>query len=707
MIMLRARSIVLAGLAAIALLSSIASSVAQPAPVPALPDAERRTSYSITASTCQCAVNFALYGDSTDYQNWVEVWINGINAAYNDPAFGWKITSPSGPLANLARPISNAVLTFNGPQTGTIQIVGARRPRRVAQFAENAGVSARNLNQAITDIVAQNRETWDRTNDIAGRAPMVPPGETMGTLPPLAGRANMGVCFDANGRFAPCVAAPSGSFIAGAGIQFTGTNPTTISSTAVGNANVAYVSSRAIAQTLDLHTYSVVITGGYAQPGDGGGGTFRNVGSAVFLDQQINTTSNPPTLVGGSLYTNGVYLGVPLTGGGGNNCMGQVTVSGGAVVAVQIAVPCMSYAVGNVLTTPNAFIGNTGSGFTWTVNATSTPLASFADSIGTHFQYTVDQGNFINTRQFGCKLDWHKATGDGAATNDQPCIQAALSFASINDGGSLDNSGYSGQRVIQPAGASLSCGGLVVPQGVIFSGQGNRSSEIVGCIAEFDSVHTVTLCDILALSGQFGCRLEHMGVRSQPTTSSGGVAAIYSESGQQQTLVDDVSVYTNSRSCLSYQRGAGGAANAIFHDFECNLASTVTGPAVIFSSSGTIITLTDYTVGCGVPCNSSSAVTTTAGRLALARMDCERFVTCVVHNVSNGDNGVIRDAISSPNPPCDQFAALLFTNTPGNLMFENIQGSCTHTILNGQPSGVNFNGSIQKPITCGVGGTCN
>ena len=216
---------------AIALIAGLAPAVAQvPPPVPALPDTERRTAYTITASTCACTINMALYGDSTDYQNWVEVFINGVQATYNDPVVGWTITSPSNPsLATAARPITDGVLTFNSAQTGTIQIVGARRPRRTSQFAENQGVSARNLNQVITDIIAMLREVWDKINDVTGRGVFAPPGETMKTLPPLSSRANMGASFDSNGDLVPSVAVPSGSFNAGSGITFTGANPTTIS----------------------------------------------------------------------------------------------------------------------------------------------------------------------------------------------------------------------------------------------------------------------------------------------------------------------------------------------------------------------------------------------------------------------------------------------------------------------------------------------
>lgn len=184
---------------------------APPPPVPALPDTERRTPYSLSASNCNCALNIPLFGDGTDFWNWIEVWVNGVRVNYNDPVYGWTLTSPSGSLSTLPRPVTNAILTFNNVQTGTVQIVGARRPRRVSQFNENQGVAARDLNQALTDIVAQNRETWDRTNEIAGRGLFTQPGNTLGPLP-LAGSCQNGFLgFDATGLNPICRAGGSGS----------------------------------------------------------------------------------------------------------------------------------------------------------------------------------------------------------------------------------------------------------------------------------------------------------------------------------------------------------------------------------------------------------------------------------------------------------------------------------------------------------------
>jgi hypothetical protein len=217
-------SIIRRAVLAAALLAGLSPSFAQaPPPVPALPDTERRTSYSITSSNCACSVGFALYGDSTDYQNWVEVYLNGVLVNYNDPTFGWAITSPSNAdLSRIARPITDGVLTFTNAQTGTVQIVGARRPRRVSQFAENRGVAARDLNQAITDIIAQNREIWDKTNDFTGRGLFSQPGNRVGPLPLPSTCAGGFLAFDGTGLNPVCIPPPT------LGTGVVGTNPTVI-----------------------------------------------------------------------------------------------------------------------------------------------------------------------------------------------------------------------------------------------------------------------------------------------------------------------------------------------------------------------------------------------------------------------------------------------------------------------------------------------
>lgn len=192
-------------LAALFLALSLVPAFAQPPPVPALPDTPRITSYALTASTCVCSVGFAIYGDSTDYANWLEVTIttgSGATAVTTKltAVTDYVLTSATGALATIPRPITNGVVTLTTARTGTLQIVGARRPRRLTQFTESRGVAARDLNQAFTDVLATMRETWDRTNDVTGRALLTNPGETIGPLPSVAKRAGGVLAFDSSGN---------------------------------------------------------------------------------------------------------------------------------------------------------------------------------------------------------------------------------------------------------------------------------------------------------------------------------------------------------------------------------------------------------------------------------------------------------------------------------------------------------------------------
>lgn len=187
------RKLILALAALFSLTATIAAQV--PPPVPALPDSQRITSYSLSGGTCGCSVGFAIYGDSTDVDEWIQVWIGGVQYLSTDPSHGWALSSATGPLATIPRPITDAVLTFNSGQTGTLQIVGARRPRRTTQFQEGRGVAARDLNQALTDIIAQNRENWDlQYTELRGL-----PGEVLQSMPSASSRAGKFLMFDATG----------------------------------------------------------------------------------------------------------------------------------------------------------------------------------------------------------------------------------------------------------------------------------------------------------------------------------------------------------------------------------------------------------------------------------------------------------------------------------------------------------------------------
>jgi len=81
-------------------------------------------------------------------------------------------------------------------------------------------------------------------------------------------------------------------------------------------------------------------------------------------------------ITGGSAYTNGTYLNVPLTGGAGLGAVANIVVSGGAVTAVTLTQGGTGYVVGNTLSAAASTIGGTGSSF-------SIPVATVTNSSGT------------------------------------------------------------------------------------------------------------------------------------------------------------------------------------------------------------------------------------------------------------------------------------------------------------------------------------
>ena len=74
------------------------------------------------------------------------------------------------------------------------------------------------------------------------------------------------------------------------------------------------------------------------------------------------------TLVPGALYTSGVYTNVPLTGGTGSGATADIVVVSQAVVSVTLKFGGQFYVAGDIL---SATLGNTGAGFTITVNTVS------------------------------------------------------------------------------------------------------------------------------------------------------------------------------------------------------------------------------------------------------------------------------------------------------------------------------------------------
>jgi hypothetical protein len=86
----------------------------------------------------------------------------------------------------------------------------------------------------------------------------------------------------------------------------------------------------------------------------------------TIVQGQISILSN---IVAGSLYTNGVYQNVDLTGGSGSGATADIVVVGGGVVSCTLTFGGNFYISGDILSC--ADLGNTGSGFSITVDVIS------------------------------------------------------------------------------------------------------------------------------------------------------------------------------------------------------------------------------------------------------------------------------------------------------------------------------------------------
>lgn len=75
--------------------------------------------------------------------------------------------------------------------------------------------------------------------------------------------------------------------------------------------------------------------------------------------------------VGGSLYTNGVYRNVPLTGGSGTGAYADFVVSGGAVTEVNLKFGGQFYSLSDTLYVDATSIGGSGTGFSVSISTTT------------------------------------------------------------------------------------------------------------------------------------------------------------------------------------------------------------------------------------------------------------------------------------------------------------------------------------------------
>ena len=85
-------------------------------------------------------------------------------------------------------------------------------------------------------------------------------------------------------------------------------------------------------------------------------------------------------ITAGTLYTNGQYNNVPLTGGTGSGATANITVAGGGVTAVALTNRGKGYTATDALSATAANLGGTGSGFSIPVTSITIESAPFQPS---------------------------------------------------------------------------------------------------------------------------------------------------------------------------------------------------------------------------------------------------------------------------------------------------------------------------------------
>lgn len=131
-------------------------------------------------------------------------------------------------------------------------------------------------------------------------------------------------------------------------------------------------------------------------------------------------------VTGGSAYTNGTYLNVPLTGGSGSGAVANVVVSGNAVTSVVLVQGGTGFVVGNTLSASASSIGGTGSGF-------SVPVSAVGNALGTSWL----GDNFDSVLLYGtmCEaLTYMKGEADMLKLYQDRYVQAIALYKNLADG---------------------------------------------------------------------------------------------------------------------------------------------------------------------------------------------------------------------------------------------------------------------------------
>jgi hypothetical protein len=384
------------------------------------------------------------------------------------------------------------------------------------------------------------------------------------------------------------------------------------------------------------------------------------------------------TIAGGSGYTNGTYYGVPIGGSAnGSGMFATVTVAGGAVTAVDHSTqPGNGYKVGDVMSQISAYIGGTGSGFTYTIATMSSPLASFVNAVdSSRWQYVQSKG-FTHVNEFGAKADW--SSTDAGTTNNFAAIQTALFFAVRNlTGTAQDAGGFQGDIVkcgvgsymlMHPSNLTM----LIVPDGVYLEGVYGTTLKIND--GWYQAQHCIALGNPNGHFANFNCGLRHIRLfYKRGINVAAGTFMVYSNSIQDGGGMDHVHILAGQRGGFKYEIGYGGASTVKFHDLSIDIEGPTS--AADFNVGTTIVDCRLWSLGSpsGGRNDTTNAVTLsgTGGMYRFDGIHAELYPNGFLIDLRAGNNPMA--SFKNCTGGCGILFTILGTSQPGSFSFEQCQ----------------------------------
>jgi len=293
------------------------------------------------------------------------------------------------------------------------------------------------------------------------------------------------------------------------------------------------------------------------------------------------------SITGGTLYTDGTYLSVPMTGGSGSGATANVTVSGGVVTGVVAQDRGVGYAVSDELTANAANIGGvTGI------------ISTYGNLIGGSL---YEPGTYTGVNLIG-------GTGSGAVGTIEVLENGIASVKNLVGGSNYTNGSFSGVALTGGTGTGAVAtvtvsGGNVISVVMTYGGNNYTANDVLSCSASSIGNGVTAFGGITGGSGYVNGIYPNVtltggtgtGARATITVSGGIVISVsLTYAGVGYTASD---VLTTANTNLG---GSGSAFNVVVSTvasssgFQCEVNALSTG------SVGKV-TLTDdginYTVG--------------------------------------------------------------------------------------------------------------